>query len=445
MDIIKKLRTKMLILNMAITSSVVLAAFAFIFFITYRNINTEIEEKLNLSSTGGQVVYQNETANSISASVGSSGTLSITSDDFQLFNMLVDSQSGIIEKASGINFGSDFFEEAALAAMKNTHKKNEVTLGGRQWRYAVTPIIQIDNSEDSKDNTVNVEGYLTDLEEADMYSVVFLDITSYQKTLFDLFITLLVVGAITLAAIYLVSIFFSNRTTKPLVQAWQKQKQFIADASHELKTPLSIINANYDVLLSNKSETIESQIKWIEYMRIGMDRMSKLINDLLLLAKFDDDKVPVVKIRFNFSKTVQSVILSMKAAYLNKEIRLSENIEEEVFLESDEEGIKQVITILMDNAIKYTNQNGEIKIRLVKENGKIVFLIKNTGKSVSDSEKQRIFDRFYRSDQARSHDNGSYGLGLSIAKTILDGVGGEIQVQSIEEKWTVFILVFKHD
>ena len=439
MEIIKKLRIKILVLNMVITSSVMLSAFTFIFFITYNNVNSEIEEKLNITPSGVHFVYQEGSTGKISASVGASGTLSVTSDDFQIFSMLVDSQGRILEKASGIDFDSDFLEEAARTALKYKDSK-ETALGGRQWRYTVTPIIRIDSRDG---NNANSERYVIDIDEIDTYSVVFLDVTSYKKTLFDLFITLLVVGVITLGAIYFISVLFAGRATRPLASAWQKQKQFIADASHELKTPLSIISANYDVLVSNKTETVESQMKWLEYMRIGMDRMSELINGLLISAKFDDEK-NLVRSRFNLSETVRSVILTMEAAYINKNIRLSENIEPDVPVESDAEGLKQVITILLDNAIKYTDHNGEIEITLEKGNGKIVFSIKNTGKGISDYEIHRIFDRFYRSDESRSHEDGSYGLGLSIAKAILNGVGGVIQVQSREDEWTVFTFTLKY-
>ncbi len=439
MEIIKKLRIKILVLNMVITSSVMLSAFTFIFFITYNNVNSEIEEKLNITPSGVHFVYQEGSAGKISASVGASGTLSVTSDDFQIFSMLVDSQGRILEKASGIDFDSDFLEEAARTALKYKDSK-ETALGGRQWRYTVTPIIRIDSRDG---NNANSERYVIDIDGIDTYSVVFLDVTSYKKTLFDLFITLLVVGVITLGAIYFISVLFAGRATRPLASAWQKQKQFIADASHELKTPLSIISANYDVLVSNKTETVESQMKWLGYMRIGMDRMSELINGLLISAKFDDEK-NLVRSRFNLSETVRSVILTMEAAYINKNIRLSENIEPDVPVESDAEGLKQVITILLDNAIKYTDHSGEIEITLEKGNGKIVFSIKNTGKGISDYEIHRIFDRFYRSDESRSHEDGSYGLGLSIAKAILNGVGGVIQVQSREDEWTVFTFTLKY-
>lgn len=430
MKIFKKFRNKMLILNMIVTSAVVLSAFTLIYFITYRNIKEEIENKLGQvpSETGFSI--QSGENEGISGILNQSGIMLIEADGYRLFNIIVDSQGNILEKASGLNFEPDFLEQAVKIAWDHPDNKTDITLENRQWRYVVIPIIDIKFSE-----TGEVSG---GTEKINKFSIVYLDVTEYNKTLFDLGITLLLVGVVTLGAIFLVSLYFANRTIKPLAEAWQKQKQFVADASHELKTPLSIINANYDVLLTNQEETIGSQIKWLDYMRIGMDRMSKLINDLLILAKFDVTESGIQSISFDLSHTIQSVIFSMEAAIIEKGISLSVSMEPDIFIKSDPDGLKQVVTILLDNAIKYTEQNGQINISLIYSDQQTVFTIKNSGKGIPKQELPRIFDRFYRSDPSRTHIEGSYGLGLSIAKAVLDGIGAEMQVQSIEGGWTTF-------
>jgi len=270
------------------------------------------------------------------------------------------------------------------------------------------------------------------------FNIVFLDVTAYNKRLFELLTTLLFVGLIMLFVVFIISLYFANRAIKPIAETWEKQKQFVADASHELKTPLSIINANYDALLANQEETIKSQLKWLGYIRIGTDRMTKLINDLLSLAKMDDVNLEIRKIPFNISNAIHDVMLSMEAVVIEKGIKLSHSIEPDIIVKGDSERVKQVVTILFDNAIKYTNENGQIDISLIKSKRQVIYSIKNSGKGIAKQDLPKVFDRFYRADPSRTHESGSYGLGLSIAKTIIDRLGGEIHVKSVEDEFTTF-------
>ncbi|HBC93320.1 MAG TPA: two-component sensor histidine kinase, partial [Pelotomaculum sp.] len=135
------------------------------------------------------------------------------------------------------------------------------------------------------------------------------------------------------------------------------------------------------------------------------DRMSKLINNLLTLARFDDTELVTQSISFNLGETVQSVILSMEAPIAEKGIELSVSIEPDIFIKSDAEGLKQVVTILLDNAIKYTDQNGQIDVALTRSNHQAEFSIKNSGKGIPKQEIPKIFDRFYRADHSRTHES----------------------------------------
>ncbi len=441
MEMFKKFRNKVLILNMTIISAVVLSAFSVIYFITYSNISSEIQSKLD-QTPGAQIAGQDVEKGAVSSEIeiNQAGTVTVesnisSSNSYLMFNIIVDSEGNILEKASGLNFEPGFYEQAVKIALNNPYNKAGITLEDKQWRYSVTPIMNVHLSGTS--------GVISNTGTADKFSIVFLNVTAYNKTLFDLMTTLLLVGSVTLGAIFLVSFYFANRTIKPLADAWQKQKQFVADASHELKTPLSVINANYYALLANQEETIQSQIKWFDYMRIGTDRMSKIINDLLTLAKFDDTKKAMQNTSFNLSNTVQSVILSMEAAMIEKDIELSVSIGSNITVKSDPEGLKQVVAILLDNAIKYTDKNGQIDVVLAQSEHQAVFSIKNSGKGIPKQELPKIFDRFYRADQSRTHENGSYGLGLSIAKAVMDGLGGDIQVQSVEREYTTFTFQLK--
>ncbi|MEL7564720.1 MAG: HAMP domain-containing sensor histidine kinase, partial [Dehalobacterium sp.] len=320
------------------------------------------------------------------------------------------------------------YSKAAEIAWSNKESNAAITLEDKQWRYSVAQV---------RKKVVNGNGQQYSVLE-NKYQIMFLDVTEYNNRLSDLFTTLLFVGLIMLFAILIISLYFANRAIKPITEAWKKQKRFVADASHELKSPLSIINANYDALLANQEETIKSQLKWLDYIKIGTDRMTKLINDLLSLAKLEDVNSETRKMPFNISNAIYDVMQSMEAVVIEKSIKLTHSIEPDIIVKGDAESVKQVVTILLDNAIKYSNENGQVDISLIKSKRQAVFSITNSGKGITKQDLPKVFDRFYRADPSRTHENSSYGLGLSIAKAITDRLDGEIHVTSVEDEYTTF-------
>jgi len=428
-----KLRNRFLILNMSITSLVIVTAFAIIYFITYNNVTMDIQNHLNARSEL-QVVegddlpdHREDNGNAPSTSK------KMVSNDMLSFTIEVDANGNILTVDSLLDLPDEVYKRAAETAWSHKESHSTITLDGRQWRYRVNPV---------NVNVIQKSGQQLTLDER-RFTLVFLDVTTYRRTLLDLLTTLLFVGIVTLFVIFVVSLFFANRSIKPLAEAWSKQKQFVADASHELKTPLSIVNANYDVLLANQDETIKSQIKWLGYMRIGMDRLTKLIDDLLTLAKIEDVRLETQKQSFNISTAIQETIWSMEAAVNEKGIKLNCSIDPDIVVKSDAEKVKQVIAIMLDNAIKYTDDNGQIEISLLRSKRQITFSIKNSGKGIAKQDLPKVFDRFFRAESSRTHKSGSYGLGLSIAKTIMDRLGGEINVTSVENEWTTFTIQLK--
>ena len=171
--------------------------------------------------------------------------------------------------------------------------------------------------------------------------------------------------------------------------------------------------------------------------------MTKLINDLLSMAKLEDVNLETRKVPFNLSNSIHDVLLSMDAVMIEKGIKLSASIEPDIMVKGDSDRVKQVVTILLDNAIKYTNENGQIDISLLKSKRQVIYSIKNSGKGIAKQDLPKVFDRFYRADPSRTQEIGGYGLGLSIAKTILDSLGGEIHVKSMEDEFATFTLTLR--
>lgn len=338
----------------------------------------------------------------------------------------MDEDGDILNIASIFDLPYEAYENAAEIAWNN---KNDgtLTIESREWQYAVNQRSSTNVNEENGQEISNND-----------YQIVFLDITQSNKTLFELFITLLIVGLAMLFVIFFISLYFANRAIRPISETWERQKQFIADASHELKTPLSIITANYDALLANQEETIKSQLKWFDYMKIGTDRMTKLINELLTLAKIGETNKGIQKSTFNISETTRDTVSAMEAAAVKKGIKLSLAIEPDIMIKGSPESIKQVVEILFDNAVKYVNNNGEIDISLIRSKRHVSFSITNSGEGIAYQDLPKVFDRFYRTDPSRASENNGYGLGLSIAKSIIESAGGRISVSSVEKEYTTF-------
>jgi signal transduction histidine kinase len=275
--------------------------------------------------------------------------------------------------------------------------------------------------------------------------ILFLDVTESSQSLSSLLTIFLVVGSFMLIIIAAISFYFANRSVKPIMEAWEKQEQFIADASHELKTPITIIKSNLSELKEvwKSHEGIESQVEWFEYIDIGIERMSKLVNELLQLLETENTDEATKNERFDLSKTIEGTIPPFKAGAVQKMVSFSVSIEPCVMASGNSERIAQVITILLDNAVKYTNNNGWIEVSLRKTKHQAVCSIKNSGKGISQKDLTKIFDRFYRADSSRSGNTGSFGLGLPIAKNIMDKLDGKISAECETDGTTIFTFSLK--
>ena len=236
--------------------------------------------------------------------------------------------------------------------------------------------------------------------------------------------------------IILISVNLTKWIIKPVIESFNKQKQFIEDASHELKTPISVIIASAEALENEPEEK-----KWLDNIKSESERMSNLVSDLLDMAK-SENGIKEQYTNENLSKLVERSVLTFESLIYEKDIKLDYNIEENINFTCNSNQIKQVIGILIDNAIKHSCLKGEIKINLKKEKGNIVLTVTNKGKEIPKEEQEKIFERFYRGDESRNRSENRYGLGLAIAKNIVTNHNGKIGVIS-ENGYTTFKIIFK--
>lgn len=228
---------------------------------------------------------------------------------------------------------------------------------------------------------------------------------------------------ISIAITYAISRKLSNIIVKPVEETIEKQKTFISDASHELKTPLAVIEANVDVL-----ENEIGNSKWMDYIQSEITSMDKLINNLLFLAKVENVEYMQEKEKFDLSSVVKITTSMFESMAYERKVKLQDDIEENISFMGNKEDVKQVLSVLIENAILHTNQNGKVVVDLKKEKNNVIIQVKNEGKEIPKEERNKIFERFYRVDKSRNRQEKRYGLGLAIAKSIVERYSGKIDV-----------------
>ena len=229
-----------------------------------------------------------------------------------------------------------------------------------------------------------------------------------------------------LTAVFLLLLLLSGRIVRPVAESYEKQKRFITDAGHELKTPLTVISADTDLA---EMECGENQ--WLADIRRQTQRLTGLTNDLIYLSRLEEEQPRLQMIEFPISDVVEEMAQSFSAPAKSQGKRFAVGVQPMLSLNGDEKAVRQLVSILLDNALKYTPEGGEISLKLEKQSRAVALTVSNTTARPMERERlEHLFDRFYRVDQSRSTHTGGYGLGLSIAKGIAETHKGRIKAES---------------
>ena len=269
--------------------------------------------------------------------------------------------------------------------------------------------------------------------------IVFQDLKQDKNIQHSLVVSLSIVGVVFFILAMLGSLFMAGRAIAPIQKAWRQQQDFLADASHELRTPLAIIQTNLEVVLSDPEETVASQTDWLNNIQEELRQMTFLVSSLLFLARADSKSNVLDSRDFALNQTVTRVSEAFKPAAAAKDIRIETTAMDKVICHGNESNIRQVMEILLDNAVRHTPSGGRVKLDLGKTEKKIHLTVSDTGEGIPPEHLDKIFDRFYQVDSSRS--NGKAGLGLSIAKCIIENHGGTIRVASKPGQGTVFTIL----
>ena len=251
--------------------------------------------------------------------------------------------------------------------------------------------------------------------------ISFMDNTVLNENAITLFRYTLIFGALALVLFFFLSMYLAKKIVEPLEKSYHKQKQFISDAGHELKTPLSVVSANAEMLFREVGQNV-----WLHNILYENERMGILVSQLLNLAK--SENLDIQTERINLSRLVAGEALPFESVAFEKGLALITEISNDITVEGNSTQLKQIVSILLDNAICHSKEQGNVKLTLTKEHSFAFISVINKGDEIPFEKREQIFERFYRADIARNSEDGHYGLGLSIAKAIASAHKGNIEV-----------------
>jgi len=269
------------------------------------------------------------------------------------------------------------------------------------------------------------------------YTIVFSDTTTESATLKHLFYSCLAIFFVAMTVFLGISILLSQWAIKPVEKAWDQQRQFVADASHELKTPLSVIMANAELIQGE--DTSGADRKRFSQNILSMSyQMRSLVENMLEMARVDNGTMKMQFTAVDFSQLVSDAVLSFQLLYEEKNMGMHCTVPDGISVYGSEQHLYQVLDVLLDNALKYSTQGGMVRAALVKTGRNCVLSVASPGEPLSKEDLKNIFKRFYRADKARAM-NGSYGLGLAIAESIVEAHNGKIWAESGNGYNTFFV------
>ncbi|MBO4775446.1 MAG: HAMP domain-containing histidine kinase [Lachnospiraceae bacterium] len=255
----------------------------------------------------------------------------------------------------------------------------------------------------------------------DSTTIIFLNAAKEQQSMKSVLLLTIIVSAVSLAVVFVLVELFAGRAIRPIANNIKMQKQFITDASHELKTPLTSISTSLDVI-----EMEHGNDEWTENVRNQTGRMTKLVSELVTLSRLDEDMPLPDKEDFSLSNLGWEIVEIYENQAKAKNKKFSVDIEEEINIFGDKAAVGQMLSVLLDNANRYSDENGEIRFSIYKKKNKARIEVFNTCHYDTPPDTNRLFDRFYRPDESRSRETGGTGVGLSIAKAVAVAHGGEI-------------------
>ena len=396
-----KLRKKFIYFSVGIIAIVLLSIMAFVNVTNFYNLKRSSDELLKT------LVENNGVMPSFKLNDNSKEEKTVYLKNFsnRFFTVKTDNKKNVIT----VNTDDVFFTSASEAV---EYAKDVLSSGKSRGYYGGFKYV-VENTENGK-------------------LIAFVDVVKDFDVFYSNLGNSVVISFFVLGFVTFFSFVLSKKAVAPMVQAYEKQNAFITDASHELKTPLAIINTSADVLEMESGES-----KWTGNIHKQVNRLNGLIGNLISLTKLEESD-DLDRLEFSLSDTLDDCVMDVKDYALSLDKNIVTDIEKNISFKGDEKLIRQVIGILLDNAIKYAREKSDINVKLTKQNKKIVFTVENEADNLEIKNYNILFERFYRADSSRNSKTGGYGIGLSIAQSIVLKHKGKISADSFDGERIVF-------
>ena len=474
MNMLKTFRRRFIILNMSLVGIVLLIAFVIIGVTVYTNEYAELKNTMsnvlkpwNTDNAGAQAgndtrdnVPQSESSRDNAPQSESSRDNAPQSEDSREKEPHTEKKEKAPDKPEDKKEGG--------ASSRDNGGKKTASEKRRERNDYITTIFYYKN-----ENRINVMSDTTVFDEepdevvsaimaqddsfgtADRYQVIY-----YRQTTGDMtkiavcsesYITsrmvrtvLILFSAFTLSMLllFLVSMRLARFAEKPLRQSIEMERKFVADISHDLKTPITVIMANNSILKANRDSTVSDNMQWIESTDRSSEDMMQLIGNMLTMSAVDTQTKKVNTVPVSLTSAAERCVLQFESVAYEKNVTLEESVEEELTVSAAEEYLKRICSSLIENAVKYEPEGGKVTVRAYGRKHKAYFEVRNLNSRISPEDLPHIFDRFYRGDKARTESKG-HGLGLPIIRQMAELCGASIEVQSSEREGTVFTVTFR--
>jgi len=421
-----KLKRKFILINMILVGVVLIAVFTIVCVNTYK----EQMSDLNVSLSRAMRLAQN---------IEGRPTLNKDDNDSTFHN---DYGPGNSIDTQSVAY---YYDGNYITKLESDH----LELSDSKLKKAVHTAV---NSGKSLGEIQGMDLYFMKIDSTYSATISFADSETVNERISGAILISIILCAGSLVVLFFISLLLASMAVRPVQKTWDQQQQFVADASHELKTPLTVMLANNNILLDHRNETVEAQKKWIESSQAEANHMKKLIDNLLFLARSDASKNKLIFSVVPLSDIIMDTFLQFEPIAFESGIETISEIDPDISMVGDQTQLKQLIHILIDNACKYAGDNGKVKVVLKKSDhshhirgrntSEITLAVNNTGKPIDSKDIPHIFERFYRADKARVQGEG-YGLGLSIAKRIVEEHKGKITVTSSAQSGTTFTVIFR--
>lgn len=404
---IKRLRRKFIVITMCSILIVLGGIIGGINLANYISINQRADEKLDfLTENKGNFPHQGEEPGKKPLPAGMSPEAPF---ETRYFTVIINAENEVLSADIGriAAVPKQTAEEYAAALYENG--KQEGFKG--QYKYRAV-----------------------DVDEGTMY--VFLDCGRELSTFYSFLAMSILISISGLLLVFVLVLFFSRLAVGPVAESYEKQKRFITDASHEIKTPLTIIDANAEVLEMENGEN-----EWTEGIKNQVRRLAALTEKLVFLSRMDEEHAKLQMTEFSISDAVTETVQSFEAVAEMKGKELQTELAPDILFYGDESMLRQMFSLLLDNAVKYSGEKGVIRLTLQKTDRHVEFMLWNTVPDIKQGNLDILFERFYRPDSSRNSETGGYGIGLSAAKAIVTAHKGKIHARSEDGKSIEFRVV----